>query len=159
MTDHKKPTVYVASAFGNKSEVKLVQNKLIEMGYVLSHDWSNNTFDGLEGQALEDYRERCSDEDVLGVFNSDLLFMIQHGDGCASQSEMGMAIAWGKPVIIIHSDRKQNIFAHLKSYNFPRMIQYTSSLPSHYHRVHRYILLDAGLEMAKRMISASPIAI
>lgn len=148
-----KPRVYVASAFGNREEVRHAQKQLIEIGYVISHDWTNESSAGKTGQELEDYLDRCGSSDVMGVYDADLVFLAHHTEARGACTELGLAVAWGKPIIVAYFHRHSNIFFHLKKWPHPVPTK-TTKFDSKYRKIHLFMNMDGALAQAELMMKS-----
>lgn len=107
------PKVYVATAFVNLQEAREVMTSLREMGYQITHDWTNESAEGLVGAEREAYLTRCAKEDVEGVRRADLVFLILHERAKGALTEFGLALAWEIPCIVAKKNEVNDIFTHL----------------------------------------------
>jgi nucleoside 2-deoxyribosyltransferase len=87
--------VYVGSSLFNTIRVRQIQERFRLAGIGISYDWSKH------GQVYNEAElARIGDLEERGVKDCDLFFMIQparNGTHC----EMGLARAWGKPIVIL----------------------------------------------------------
>jgi hypothetical protein len=108
--------IYVASKFQNTKAVKEAYEALKADGHVITHDWTNESAEGMTGQALEDYLVLCAKKDLRGVQDGDALLLLNHQLMAGGFTEFGMAVAYGKYIVVIdghHPDKPRNIFFHL----------------------------------------------
>jgi uncharacterized protein (DUF2249 family) len=108
--------VYVASKFENSKEVQEAHKAFIEEGWKITHDWTVENADGMTGPALEYYLRECAKKDYEGVLRCDAFVLIHYEKGAGMFTELGIALASGKTVVIIdgHNPTKiSNIFFHL----------------------------------------------
>lgn len=106
--------IYVASAFGNKTQVRLVQQLLQERGHVITHDWTVcDDTTGVEAGDLDAYRAACALGDYLGVVSCDTLVVLNDRLGFGMATEYGLALAYGKNIVVVNPAARMNIFYHL----------------------------------------------
>jgi nucleoside 2-deoxyribosyltransferase len=108
------PKVYVAAAFRNLLEAKDVMSRLQKIGYEITHDWTNESSEGLKGEELTSYLEKCAEHDFDGVMSADLFFLINDDRGRGAFTELGFALAKGLPIIVAKEKAANNIFLHLQ---------------------------------------------
>lgn len=101
--------VYVASKFSNKVEVKRVQDLLRSAGHEITYDWTNDDQIDVAGPC-DSYKipvnlkvaRDLARQDYLGVRAAHAVIFLpveEGGRGC--YTEMGFAIAWKIPVIVV----------------------------------------------------------
>lgn len=113
--------LYVASKFENTKAVREAYAALREDGHEITHDWTSENAEGLEGDVLEAYLSACAEKDATGVLTGQGLLLINHKRGCGMFSELGIAIAMhilGARICIVVIDafaegNPHNIFFHL----------------------------------------------
>lgn len=105
--------VYVASKFENVDEVHEAQEKLQAQGHIITHDWTHERPGDRTGLELEEYLTDCAIKDMYGVKSADVVLVINCLGGKGMFVEMGMGIAWEKPIFVVFPDRLNNIFTHL----------------------------------------------
>jgi len=97
---------YVAGKFEETDRVQEVQDVLKAVGHTITHDWTRSPR-GLSkrAQALLDTR---------GVLDADILVIIFEKDlgYKGAYTELGVALALGKPVYILGEYGKSNVFVH-----------------------------------------------
>ncbi len=99
---------YVAGKFEDKERVRLAQRCIEAAGHEITHDWTMAEALGGRSEARDDM-EGVKDADALLFVNvdPDLLY-------AGSLVEIGMAVAWDKPVYFINTEHmKRNVFYHL----------------------------------------------
>jgi len=97
-------TVYVASRFALKDEVKKIYSKLEKLGYSVSEDWTR--FKSIKPYASNPGLSReYAIADIDGARNSDLFILITDAEGTGMYAELGAAIGhnleFGKPTIYV----------------------------------------------------------
>lgn len=105
--------VYVATSFANKQVAKEFNEKLKEMDIEISHDWTGEHEGNRTGEELERYLHNCAIDDLEGVQECDLFVLLTDDRGRAAFTEFGLALAWGKKIVIVESEKSSNIFFHL----------------------------------------------
>lgn len=93
--------VYVAGKFQDKETVRKVQTILRCNGYTITCDWTGNTAEGLYTNEKLAYERASAIEDVEGVRNADFVILVAHPELRGALVEMGMALALGKPVLVL----------------------------------------------------------
>jgi len=99
--------VYVA---GSSKDIQRVQKAIAMLeagGHEITHDWTQTV-----GRPPSEYEVIASD-DLDGVYDAEVLLLINHQDGFGSMTEFGMALAWGRPVIVVDREARVNIFFNL----------------------------------------------
>lgn len=89
---------YTASSFQNILDVKYLNQRLVEKGYELSYDWTQN---GRASSLAE--LTVIGEEEMKGVRNADFLIVLLPG-GKGSHIEMGMAFGLRKRVYLFSSE-------------------------------------------------------
>jgi hypothetical protein len=108
--------IYVASKFENKKAVREAYLALMADGHSITHDWTGEDAEGLEGEALETYMRGCAEKDVKGVEGGQGFLMLNHARIAGGNTEFGIAIATKKFIVVIdghHPDKPRNIFFYL----------------------------------------------
>lgn len=105
--------IYVAAKFEEGPLAHETMEKLKSMGHLITHDWTKENDSGLSGAELAKYRNKCAMADVNGVRDADLLFLINHPNGKGMFTELGIALAHKKPVIVVDRSKANNIFLHI----------------------------------------------
>lgn len=118
------PRIYIAGAFSEWRAVRNVQAAVQAAGWVLTHDWTASAQAQYEGAETADARaERKAHDavrDLEGVRSSDavlVLFTLPKYQYRGTLTELGAALAFGKPVFMVESAGedaayRQVAFAH-----------------------------------------------
>jgi nucleoside 2-deoxyribosyltransferase len=104
---------YVASKFEEAPLASDVMRELEALGHIITHDWTNENADGLSGGALTTYLRECAERDVKGVVDCDVLVLLNHPHGKGMFTELGIAIARKKRIIVVQRSLSNNIFLFL----------------------------------------------
>lgn len=96
---------YVASKFENKEAVGHVIEKLGVFGHQVTYDWRYAKVNDMD-QAVRDYLGVEMADFVVGIFEKDAVYK-------GAIAEIGMAIAWQKPIFIIGNWLDNMIFMKL----------------------------------------------
>lgn len=105
--------IYVASKFEEGPFVKKVMESLESIGHTITHDWTGESDVGKEGDERKQFLMKCATQDLEGVLSCDLLLLLNHPHGKGMFTELGMALATRKPVIIVKPNLATNIFFNL----------------------------------------------
>jgi hypothetical protein len=108
-----KLRVYVESKFEHSKTARAVMTLVEELGHEITWDWSNENADGLEGVEREAYLKKCGDQDVSGVLTCNVFFMIPHHNGYGLMTELGIALASGKRILIAGPVERETPFLSL----------------------------------------------
>ena len=117
--------IYVAAKFEEAERVQRVYALLRNRGFKITHDWTTEDASLYEGEAKAAYKRQCAMNDYFGVCYADAVLVLNHGLLYGGAAEMGMAIALHKPVFVVGSEIRENIFFHMG----PPHITICSSLP------------------------------
>lgn len=94
--------IYVASKFQNKVNVKKLQNLLVLAGHEITLDWTAHDDSHLKGNEKYLYHMECAVECKRAVESADLLiFLADKRRMAGAFVELGMAIGFGKPILLI----------------------------------------------------------
>lgn len=106
--------IYVASAFGNKADVRHLYAVLRAAGHEITHDWTLEDASHLALNSPEFWRyiRDCGDRDLQGIDSADAVIVLVHPEMRDTRFEMGWALAKGKPVYVLDSDRALSVFLH-----------------------------------------------
>src|SRR3990167_4537398 len=104
-----KIKVYLAAPWKRKDEAKLGKIQLEEAGLEVTSRW----IDLVKGEDVIDFKffEEEAIHDVQDVYRADILILLNLEKSEGKSAEMGMALAWNKPVIIV--GERSNIFHYL----------------------------------------------
>ncbi|MDG4655540.1 group-specific protein [Ectobacillus antri] len=103
---------YIASEFANQEMVRRLTLHLTEAGWIHTYDWTQNK------KATDS--KRLKEIGVLekaAVKEADVFILLLPG-GKGSHTELGMALAWGKSIVVCHdNDELATTFYHLPEVN------------------------------------------
>lgn len=105
--------IYVASKFENKPAVRTAMVLLQSAGHSITHDWTVHEDGERGGEELLAFFRLCAQQDFDGVVNADAILVLNHELGKGMFTEMGIAQALGKPVVVVDISRSNNIFFYL----------------------------------------------
>lgn len=105
--------IYVATKFEDGPFAKKVMESLQSAGHSITHDWTGESSAGKEGEELKQYLLKCATWDLEGVVSCDALILLNHPHGKGMFTELGIALALRKPVIVVKPGVANNIFFHL----------------------------------------------
>ena len=115
--------IYVAAKFEEASRAHEVMAQLRAAGHIITHDWTGEAVGDRTGDVLESYLRRCAEADINGVFEADLLLLLNHPAGKGIFVELGAALVLSKPVIVVDRERApNNIFFHMTECDHVRTI-------------------------------------
>lgn len=111
--------VYVAGRTNNLDEVRAVQDVVRASAGVITHDWTQVV------EEVGNYRDEgtepphpgflriCANQDRDGVLNADLVVVVCSRGLNGTLIEMGMALAWKKPVWVINEPERESVFFYM----------------------------------------------
>jgi hypothetical protein len=70
--------IYVATKFENSKSAREAHEALKQDGHTITHDWTGENDQGLEGKVLEVYRDECAEHDVNGVLAGQGFLLLNH---------------------------------------------------------------------------------
>lgn len=115
--------VYVASKFENEQAVREAHRLLRERGHIITLDWTGKV--ATEEEPLSHHAQA----DFGGVASAHALILLHHPNVCGAMTEMGIALALRKDVIVIDADRgPANIFFSLPQVKHARDMRHALEL-------------------------------
>ena len=104
--------VYIAAPWESKEAAKAARAKFIEAGFIVTSRWLDVEIapNATEAELIIQKQEEAQ-HDVQDVFDADSLVLLNISKSEGKAVEMGLAIAWKRPVIIV--GEPTNIFHHL----------------------------------------------
>jgi len=99
--------VYLASKWEEHNHVKKYADQLRSLGHEISFPWFERH---LGGTPLS----LCADDDFKGVAEADVCIFIFEKElpYSGAMTELGLALAWDIPVLIVGEGGKRNVFTH-----------------------------------------------
>lgn len=85
--------IYVATKYENSKSAQEAYRALEADGHEITHDWTAENSEGLEGKVLTVYLDECAEHDVNGVLTCEGFLLLNHERIAGGFSEFGMAIA------------------------------------------------------------------
>ncbi|TKC18946.1 nucleoside 2-deoxyribosyltransferase [Robertmurraya kyonggiensis] len=95
---------YIASGLQNKDMVRFVSQRLKEMGFIHTYDWTQNE----QAATFEELRE-IGQKEKNAVLESDFLIVLLPG-GKGTHIEFGIALGHGKKIYLYASDNEVDNF-------------------------------------------------
>ncbi len=107
--------VYVAGSFGEIPAVRHIQALVAAAGHEITHDWTTFPVEKLKftGEALHEFLKSSADADFDGVWRADAVLLLNDPKCCATYSELGFALAWGKTTFVVGRALRENIFFNM----------------------------------------------
>ena len=108
--------VYIAARWVEREKMPEIAEELEVRGHSITHEW-------WKFEALESNPEKMKEfgqQDVMGVFKSDLVLLINSGKSEGKAVEQGLAIALGRPIVAVgkRGEHSQNVFHYLEDYRW-----------------------------------------
>ena len=101
---------FVSTKFEQRDQAKAFMLKLEAAGHSVTHDWTTETADNLTRDEFVPTMQRFANDDIEGVRRAEVLILINQPNCRGAYVEDGIAIALGKPVIVIHAERGEHVF-------------------------------------------------
>lgn len=109
--------IYLAGPWIERQTMPQYADAIRRAGHTITHEWWK--YDG-EGEDKEDraFLEECAKKDRDGVYNCDAVICINTAKSEGKAVEQGLAIAYGRPIILVTPNEKpsSNIFHYLHNY-------------------------------------------
>lgn len=103
--DETKMRVYVASKAENYQRVREVQQLFKDAGHHITYDWTPDVEKLGPGAGLQEAKMReCAIRDKDGVWRCQLLAAICFPGWLGTLLEVGMGLAWDKPIWLIRDE-------------------------------------------------------
>jgi len=93
--------IYIATKLEQADTHNRVRDAFVAAGHQITYDWTTH------GSVKQEGYERISEvaqAEMQGVKNADVVVMLLPG-GRGTHVELGMAAAWGKPIVLVASPR------------------------------------------------------
>jgi hypothetical protein len=94
-------SVYVAAKFEEAGLARSVMNILEDQGYDITHDWTDESVEGLSGTGVANLLQEAAVDDIQGVQSSDVVVLLHNDKLWGACWEAGAALGLNKPVIVI----------------------------------------------------------
>ncbi len=108
---------YIATKFQNRLGFEIARALLELSGHEITHDWTQESDEGLEEPVRTLYRQHCAINDMMGVQEADVVILLPTEAKMAGAFvELGIALALNKRVLIVDGFREEvqpNIFYFL----------------------------------------------
>lgn len=108
--------IYIATKFENQQNFHELAEKLRARGHTITHDWTTESCEGMDGAERFHYTQQCAIKDVQGVAAADAVVVITHPKLSGALTELGVAIGLNKRIVIVNPwnpEAPYNIFYHL----------------------------------------------
>lgn len=107
--------IYVAGKWEQRGMIAEHIRILKCLGYQVTHNWTTESDEGLEGENRENYLRSCAEDDLEGVLRADVILVFHHPQGQGLFVETGVALATRRiPVLVLGDDAgRAPIFYHL----------------------------------------------
>jgi nucleoside 2-deoxyribosyltransferase len=119
-----KTRIYLAAPWVSRDLAKEIAQGLENLGFAITHKWWK--YEG-ESQDVEgpEFLQTCAAQDVAGVLTADVVLVLNTAKSEGKAVEQGLAIAWGKPIVVITPDIKpsSNIFHYLPCYTHVKTLE------------------------------------
>jgi hypothetical protein len=100
--------IYVAAKFEDAKLARYVMDVLEAEGYDITHDWTDESVEGLSGTEVSDVLQSAAVADIAGVQNADAVVLVHHEKLWGACWEAGAALGLDKPVIAIGAPQTPN---------------------------------------------------
>lgn len=105
--------IYVAAKFEEGPRVREVHERLRNLGFKITHDWTREDPANRKGVELAEFMTSCAIKDYNGVLEADIVLVLNHDRLFGGCTEMGLALAWGRTVYVVEPQIRENIFYNL----------------------------------------------
>ena len=103
--------LYIGGSSQDIPRINHIMEVLKGENYTITHDWTQSF-----KEEVKDYEQAVRD-DLAGIFSADMLILVFEKPlpYKGTHTELGLAIAWRKPVIILGKEADKNIFSRLEN--------------------------------------------
>ena len=112
--------VYVAGPWQDRPAVRVVADRLREVGYGVECRWLDHDEIAEDDPKRDDYLREQALHDIQDLLSADAMVYVNSRKSEGKATELGIAIATLKPIIIV-GDRSNNIFLNLNIPAFPNV--------------------------------------
>jgi hypothetical protein len=98
---------YVAAKFEEKERVQNFMRELRKCGVTITHNWTPDDDEGLEGDDRDRYLATCAADDLRGVLDADVVFFLYNPKCRGGFVEVGAAISHDIPVVVIGAPKDE----------------------------------------------------
>jgi len=91
-----KPLVYIATCLDHEHEYRMLRNELLALGAETTYDWTQEGYDKADTNKLC----QIAQAEIADVKQADVVVVILPA-GRATHGELAIALALGKPVVLI----------------------------------------------------------
>ena len=109
---------YVAGPWADKPNVQSIADKLSEVGFEITSRWLGVDDVDPEDPNRHQYLQQQAIHDIEDLTRADVLVYVNSMKSEGKATELGMALATAKPIIVI-GDRSNNVFLNLDLQVFP----------------------------------------
>lgn len=105
--------IYVAGKTDDWERVQRVQASLVDLGHMITYDWTVNVQDDPDTGLESDDRTRreWADDDQIGIKQADLVIFLVESEGLSGTLiELGMALAYEKNTMVVGIPERNSVF-------------------------------------------------
>lgn len=107
--------VYVAAKFEEKARAQATMRQLKAAGHIITHDWTaEDDTNIVDDPAKQKYWGICGEQDINGVLAADAVVVLNHPELYGGMVEVGAALAFALPVIVVGADIRNTVFWWVK---------------------------------------------
>lgn len=93
--------LYVAGKWEERARVNRFIHAARLRGHTITHNWTQESDEGLTGKERQTYLRSCAEDDRRGANSCEVLVLFDHPEGRGLFVEFGLALAQRKPVVVI----------------------------------------------------------
>lgn len=121
--------IYLAGPWVHRDKMPEIADSINKAGHTITHPWwkyegssdpnkYGDNVTAFEDSLSEDFLRSCAELDVMGVKTADAVIVYNSAKSEGKATEQGIAIALGKPVIVVTPAEKptSNVFHYLPNY-------------------------------------------
>jgi nucleoside 2-deoxyribosyltransferase len=112
--------VYVAASYLDKSKARELMKAFEPRGHTITHDWTNDGNNKDDWEIPIEKRSLCAINDIGGIRRANVLVIFGPGRR-GTHTEMGIALALQKPIIMIQAQEPHGVF-----YSHPSVVHVSS---------------------------------
>lgn len=109
--------VYIAAPWADKADIPAIAKQLTARGHKITHKWWDYPDIPEDGKA-DSYLKDCALNDLAGVYDAEVLLLINSKKSEGKAVEQGVAICQGIPIIAVgvRGAASKNVFHYIDNY-------------------------------------------
>lgn len=111
--------VYIAGTTSNQEFLRVIKQRIVLLGHPVSSTWLETAYQYTDKRCTAAHMKKDAPRDLDEIRECDLFIMDRTRKSWGKDTEMGMALALGKPVWLVGTPKYKNVFFALAERTFP----------------------------------------